>query len=64
MITLVDDRFRDEAERFGLRYTCETCAHFESSAGTCAMGYPPVEHRQRDLTKVETIVFCKAYELE
>lgn len=59
-----DERFRLERARFELRFCCESCALFEKTPETCALGFPNHEHRvahYEDPT-VE-IVFCKDWEL-
>lgn len=61
MRTLVDDRFREEARRFKLRFTCDSCAYFAPEREACSEGYPTAEHRSDDLQRAE-IVFCKLFE--
>jgi hypothetical protein len=63
VLTEVDERLRDEARRFELRFTCESCAHFDPPSGSCASGYPNEPHRGVRLTEARTLVFCKEYEL-
>lgn len=62
MRSVVDERLRGEARRFGLVHTCDRCAHFEPDSGGCANGYPNAAHR-RSLEGAETLEFCKEFEL-
>jgi acetone carboxylase gamma subunit len=61
--TLIDARFRDEAKRFTLRFTCPNCAHFEAEREACANGYPNRAHLGVDLEADATLEFCKEFEL-
>lgn len=63
MKTRVDARFRSEAERFRLVFACEDCAHFTPESGTCAHGYPNEAHRDGPLENVQSLEFCKEFEL-
>lgn len=63
MITVVDERLRSEAQRFGLRFGCEHCAHFDPASAACANGYPAEAHRGIDLGERERLEFCKEFEL-
>ncbi len=63
MITRVDPRLRREAEEFGLKFTCESCAHFDPEPRRCANGYPTAPHCAVDLAVAETLLFCKGFEL-
>jgi hypothetical protein len=36
--------FDDERARFGLRFGCEDCAHFESLDRRCRHGWPTGDH--------------------
>jgi hypothetical protein len=59
-----DERFREQRERFRLRFTCEHCVLFDDQRESCAHGYPIQEHREaRYLDPSATIVFCKHFEL-
>ena len=62
MITSVDERLREEARRYGLRFGCEACAAYDADGGTCGHGYPNAEHRGVDLEQVDRVVFCKLFE--
>jgi len=59
----VDQRLRDEAARFRLRFTCEACAHFAPESQRCGNGYPTAPHRDIDLAHVEALEFCKEFEV-
>jgi hypothetical protein len=61
--TRVDSELKSEAQRFGLRFTCEACAHFDPEQAVCANGYPTVAHRAIVLSRVEWLEFCKEFEL-
>jgi hypothetical protein len=63
MKTPVDERLRSEAAQFGLRFTCEHCAHFDVPRNACAHGYPSEPHRQVDLDGRVELEFCKDFEL-
>jgi hypothetical protein len=63
MKTRVDARFREEAHAFELRYTCESCAHYDPDRQRCGNGYPTEPHRQRDLKAERELLFCKQFEL-
>jgi hypothetical protein len=59
-----DERFREERERFALRFTCEHCALFDEQRESCAHGYPTAEHRlARYADRHALVVFCKHFEL-
>jgi hypothetical protein len=62
MKTLVDDRLRDEARAFGLRFACEDCAHFEPERERCGNGYPTEPHARVDLAARRQLEFCKEFE--
>jgi hypothetical protein len=57
--------FREESARFGLRHTCEDCAHFDLERELCSHGYPTEAHRARATLEDEGsfVVFCKEWEL-
>ena len=63
MKTLVDERLRLEARRFGLRFSCEHCAHFDVRRAACANGYPNEAHQDADLASRSELLFCKEFEL-
>lgn len=63
MISVVNDAFRAEASRYGLRFTCEDCVCFDEQAQRCSHSYPTQEHRQVDLQQAQHVVFCKEFEL-
>ena len=62
----VNERFRVEAGRYGLRYRCQDCVHVRPRDLSCVLGYPngmlatgPV----RALDGSGEYVFCKDFEL-
>ena len=59
----VDERLREEAARFALRFGCESCAHFAPEAAACGNGYPTRPHLGVDLSRVDSLEFCKAFEV-
>jgi hypothetical protein len=73
MQTRVDAKLRLEARHFALRFTCEHCVHFANPAsgdaaaspkvGCCSLGYPILPHHEVDLERVESLAFCKEFEL-
>lgn len=63
MRTPVDACLREEADRYRLRFRCENCTYFQTEDGRCSEGYPNEEHRERPLSEVNVIVFCKKFEL-
>jgi hypothetical protein len=54
--------FDDERERFGLRFACEDCAHFETSTQRCRHEWPNESHR-REPPNAGVLDFCKEFEL-
>ncbi len=59
----VDQRLREEAQRFELRFGCESCAHFAPETLACGNGYPTGPHRGVDLSRATSLEFCKAFEV-
>lgn len=59
----VDEQFLEEAQRFRLRATCESCVHYAEAARSCAEGFPNHDHRLRVLRVGDEVVFCKEFEL-
>lgn len=55
-----DERFREESERFDLRYECEDCALFDTVRG-CAHGYPTERHL-RSQRATSDLLFCKDFD--
>lgn len=58
-------QFDAEAERFGLRFTCEECAHFDARRESCGHEWPVALHRRsryQPPSPVEDVVFCKEFE--
>jgi hypothetical protein len=59
-----DATFREQRERYRLRFTCESCALFDDQRETCAHGYPTTEHRNAHYEREDALlVFCKHFEL-
>jgi hypothetical protein len=59
-----DATFRDQRERYHLRFNCEHCAMFDDEHERCAHGYPTTEHREQHYRDPEArVVFCKHFEL-
>ena len=59
-----DQTFRDERERFALRFTCEDCALWDPANDRCAHGFPTREHRRTRYDDAHAdVVFCKEFEL-
>jgi hypothetical protein len=63
MYSRVDDRLRSEAALFRLRFGCEHCAYFAEIEGRCSEGFPNREHHGISLRVVESVCFCKKFEL-
>jgi hypothetical protein len=59
----VDARLQREAALFSLRFGCESCAHFAPERRACGNGYPTAPHLDIDLSRVESLEFCKEFEL-
>lgn len=63
MIHTVDDRLREEAARFQLRFACPDCASFDEEHRACSLGFPPEPHLDPEIGLREVVTFCKAFEL-
>ena len=61
MRTRVDDRLRDEARRFSLRFACDDCAHFDATRARCSLGYPAAP--RSDALSEPEVELCKSFEL-
>jgi hypothetical protein len=59
----VDERLRQEAARFELRFGCESCAHFAPEQSACGNGYPTAPHLGVDLSRAHSLQFCKEFEV-
>lgn len=60
-----DQSFRQQRERFALRFTCEHCALFDPEHAACAHGFPTDEHRHAYYEEpAAPLVFCKDFELK
>ena len=67
MFVIMNDRYRQEKEQFGLKESCEDCRHFFSDGARCAMLYPSKPHRRETFAQAkdgERIYFCKMFEVE
>ena len=62
MRSLVDERLREEARTFALRFACEDCAYFEPEYERCGNGYPTGSHVHVDLSLRRHLEFCKEFE--
>lgn len=62
-MTIVDDQLRREKDAFDLKYTCESCAHFDDERRRCAEGYPNEAHVEDRARSATTLRFCKSFEL-
>ena len=59
-----DAVFREQRERYALRFNCEDCALFDPERASCAHGYPTDEHRKAHYADPSArLVFCKHFEL-
>lgn len=63
MRTRIDTELVEQAEAYRLRYSCEDCCHFDDRAASCSLGYPNQQHRLRQLTPEQELVFCKEFDL-
>jgi hypothetical protein len=61
--SLVDERLRGEARRFELRFGCQDCVHFAPETRACGNGYPTEPHLAIDLARVQSLEFCKDFEV-
>ncbi|MBK6579161.1 MAG: hypothetical protein IPG17_23830 [Sandaracinaceae bacterium] len=58
-----DETFREERERFALRWNCEDCALFDDKE-RCVHGFPTHRHRRsRYLDPSAPILICKEFDL-
>jgi hypothetical protein len=63
VIHVVDDRLREEAVRFDLRFACPDCASFDDEDRSCSLRFPPEPHLDPRIEGRREVVFCKAFEL-
>jgi hypothetical protein len=63
VISRLDERLEREIAVHRLRFTCESCAHFDEDAGRCSLGFPSAPHRLAALRGAQELLFCKAFEL-
>jgi len=58
--------FDEQCRRYGFRFTCEHCAHFDDQSAECLHGFPNREHRLAHYSgepRPATILFCKDFDL-
>ncbi|HZS41299.1 MAG TPA: hypothetical protein VFF06_30930 [Polyangia bacterium] len=62
--------FEEERARFGLRFCCEDCGHFDDADGRCRHDWPTELHRRaryasdpNSVSGASDVVFCKEFEL-
>jgi hypothetical protein len=63
VIHTVDDRLRDEAQRFALRFACPDCASFDDDGRRCSLGFPVDPHIDPRVEDRPIVTFCKTFEL-
>ncbi|MBM4354796.1 MAG: hypothetical protein FJ109_13575 [Deltaproteobacteria bacterium] len=66
-VAAANERFREEAERYGLAYRCQQCIHLRPEGVQCALGYPNemlALGEVRALDEEGRFVFCKDFELD
>ena len=60
MKTQVDGRLVMESQRFGFRFACDDCVHFDAAKERCSLGYEACP--RRDAMCAGHLLFCKAFE--
>lgn len=57
--------FLQQAQRLGLRWRCEDCAHGTPAPSVCSLGYPNADLTgpPRAITPQGALTFCKFFEL-
>jgi hypothetical protein len=63
MIHVVDERLREEAHRYALRFACPDCASFDEEGPRCSLGFPVEPHLDPRVEHRPLVIFCKAFEL-
>jgi len=65
VIIPIDALLRREVEELHLRFTCESCVHFDESTpeGRCSLGFPHQPHLRATFEEADGVAFCKAFEL-
>jgi hypothetical protein len=63
MKTPVDDRLRDEAQRYAFRFACDDCVHFDAATSRCSLGYPSAPRRDALDARAALLELCKSFEL-
>ena len=61
MKLVLGEHFREQEERFRLRWNCEDCTRFVPEEDRCAHGYPTATHRRAGRA-TEDLTFCKEFE--
>lgn len=66
MVVPRSEQFDEEAARFGLRFTCEDCGHFDPRSESCRHFWPVAAHRRERYAaprrEGDDVVFCKEFE--
>ena len=59
-----------QARRFGLRFTCDDCGHFDRAPAACRHEWPTASHRREryrlpagEPGAAAEVVFCKEFEI-
>jgi hypothetical protein len=60
MKTRVTPILREEARRFGFRFACNDCVHYDGAR--CGEGWPDRVERNA-IAERDEVVFCKQFEL-
>lgn len=67
MRTYVDQRYREECQRFKLMATCEHCQHYAPPDRSCSLGFPTAPHRDEAHQAAkdgEPIWYCKYFTVD
>jgi len=61
----MSQEFREQWQRYDLRFCCEDCVHLDRATDQCAHDWPQKEHRLAyyEDEACEELVFCKEFEL-
>jgi len=66
-VASINVQFREEQQRFDLRYRCGDCIHLLRPGVTCGLGYPNEELASGEVRALDEggrFLFCKDFELE
>ena len=63
MLSPVDERLREEARRFRLRFACSDCLHAEPETRRCSLAFPEEARPDEALEHLSALYFCKCFEL-